>query len=199
MCLRKFILERGYRTRDIPRLILEENIYGLDICDRASQLACFALLMKARKDDRHILKIYNIKLNILSIQDTNGTDAHRIAKILIKDKIFYFSNEDRLFPEFVGQLPLKTVVRAEVNQEELVNLVDAFRDAKTYGSLILLEYNTHKKLHLLKRLIEEKQSKGDMFERDASDGLEAIINQSKLLLDKYDIVVSNPPYLSIEI
>lgn len=47
--------ERGYRTRDIPKLILENNLFGLDIDDRAAQLAGFALLMKAREDDRRIL------------------------------------------------------------------------------------------------------------------------------------------------
>ncbi|RLC18762.1 MAG: BREX-1 system adenine-specific DNA-methyltransferase PglX, partial [Deltaproteobacteria bacterium] len=45
---KEIYLERGYRTRDIPKLILEKNIFGLDICDRAAQLACFAVLMKAR-------------------------------------------------------------------------------------------------------------------------------------------------------
>jgi len=46
--LKEIYLERGYRTRDIPRLIIEKNIFGLDICERAVQLACFAVLMKAR-------------------------------------------------------------------------------------------------------------------------------------------------------
>ena len=63
---KEIYLERGYRTRDIPSLILEKNIYGLDICDRAAQLACFALLMKARDDDRKILRRDNLKLNVMS-------------------------------------------------------------------------------------------------------------------------------------
>src|SRR5690554_3920857 len=49
--LRAIYEERGYRLRDIPRLILQKNLYGLDIDDRAAQLAGFALLMKAREDD----------------------------------------------------------------------------------------------------------------------------------------------------
>ena len=53
--LKDIYLERGYRLRDIPRLILEKNLYGLDIDDRAAQLAGFAILMKALADDRRIL------------------------------------------------------------------------------------------------------------------------------------------------
>jgi hypothetical protein len=69
-------LERGYRLRDIPRLILEKNLYGLDIDDRAAQLAGFALLMKARADDR---RLFNDppRLNVLSLQESKGLDAGR--------------------------------------------------------------------------------------------------------------------------
>jgi hypothetical protein len=54
--LKSIYLERGYRQRDIPELILTKNLYGLDICPRAAQLACFSLLMKGREDDRRLLK-----------------------------------------------------------------------------------------------------------------------------------------------
>lgn len=69
--LKEIYLERGYSNRDFPRLILEKNLFGLDIDDRAAQMAGFALLMKARKDDRRILRNDNIvKLNILAIKDS---------------------------------------------------------------------------------------------------------------------------------
>jgi len=54
--LKEIYLERGYRLREIPRLILSKNLFGLDIDDRAAQLAAFALLMKARADDRRIFE-----------------------------------------------------------------------------------------------------------------------------------------------
>ena len=54
--LKAIYLERGYQARAIPRLILEKNLYGLDIDDRAAQLAGFALLMKARADDRRLAR-----------------------------------------------------------------------------------------------------------------------------------------------
>ena len=76
---KEIYLKRGYRTRDIPRLILEKNLYGLEICDRAAQLACFALLMKARRDDRRILDSDNpVQLNILAIQESKELDADQI-------------------------------------------------------------------------------------------------------------------------
>ncbi|MDZ4238436.1 MAG: BREX-1 system adenine-specific DNA-methyltransferase PglX, partial [Hydrogenophaga sp.] len=72
--LKSIYLERGYRLRDIPRLILEKNLYGLDIDDRAAQLAGFALLMKARADDRHLLAdpANPPKLNVLSLQESKA-------------------------------------------------------------------------------------------------------------------------------
>src|SRR5690606_36882749 len=62
-------LERGYRSRYIPRLILENNLYGIDIDTRAAQLASFALLMKAREDDRRLFS-NPPKLNIIALQDS---------------------------------------------------------------------------------------------------------------------------------
>ncbi len=67
---KEIYLERGYSNRDFPRLILEKNLFGLDIDDRAAQMAGFALLMKARKDDRRILRSENpVKLNVMAIQE----------------------------------------------------------------------------------------------------------------------------------
>lgn len=70
---KEIYLERGYSGRDFPRLILEKNLFGLDIDDRAAQMAGFALLMKARKDDRRILRSDNpIKLNVMAIQESGN-------------------------------------------------------------------------------------------------------------------------------
>ena len=66
--------ERGYRTREIPRLILEKNLYGLDIDERAAQLVCFAVLMKARADDRRIFEYEDLRLNVHAIQESKPSD-----------------------------------------------------------------------------------------------------------------------------
>jgi hypothetical protein len=67
-------LERGYRRKDIPALILQKNLFGLEIDDRAAQLGAFALMMKARADDRRIFD-GDAKPNVLSFQESNGIDA----------------------------------------------------------------------------------------------------------------------------
>src|SRR5690606_1451500 len=62
--------ERGFRSREIPQKILENNLYGLDIDDRAAQLSGFALMMLARADDKRIFT-RNISLNVLALQEGN--------------------------------------------------------------------------------------------------------------------------------
>src|ERR1019366_8802499 len=66
--------ERGYRSKDIPRLILEKNLFGLEIDDRAAQLAAFALLMKARSDDCRIFADH-IQPNVVAIQESKGLES----------------------------------------------------------------------------------------------------------------------------
>jgi type II restriction/modification system DNA methylase subunit YeeA len=65
--------ERGYRAKDIPRLVLEKNLYGLEIDERAAQLSSFALLMKARADDRGLFS-EPVALNVCCIQESNGLE-----------------------------------------------------------------------------------------------------------------------------
>jgi type II restriction/modification system DNA methylase subunit YeeA len=70
--LKEIYLERGYQEKEIPRLILENNLFGLDIDDRAAQLARFVLLMRAREDDRRLFRSRDeIQLNVHAIQETN--------------------------------------------------------------------------------------------------------------------------------
>ena len=72
-------LERGYRQRDVPKLILEKNLFGLEICPRAAQLAGFALMMKGRADDRRLFE-RGVKLNVMALADSTGFDAEGLAK-----------------------------------------------------------------------------------------------------------------------
>ncbi|MBB7933907.1 N-6 DNA methylase, partial [Escherichia coli] len=73
--------ERGFRSRDIPKMILENNLYGLDIDDRAAQLSGFALMMMARDDDKRIFT-RNVRLNVLSLQESNHIDLPTLWKAL---------------------------------------------------------------------------------------------------------------------
>jgi type II restriction/modification system DNA methylase subunit YeeA len=71
--LKEIYLERGYQEKEIPRLVLKNNLFGLDIDDRAAQLARFVLLMRARQDDKRLFRLKDeIQLNVHAIQETNG-------------------------------------------------------------------------------------------------------------------------------
>lgn len=89
--LYKLYQNAGYSERKIPQLILEKNLYGLDIDDRAAQLAYFSLLMKARSFDRRILQ-KKIEMNIMSIQESNEF-LKEAVDFLDEDKILYLYNE----------------------------------------------------------------------------------------------------------
>jgi len=193
--LKEIYLERGYRTRDIPRLILEKNLYGLDIDDRAAQLACFAVLMKARKDDRRILSHDDLQLNIIAIQETSSFDAEALAKNLLKEKVIRFTGENELFPDFKGQMALRTIKRPEVSRDEVIELLELFHHGKTFGSLITIPDELAEKLPLFTRLIEDKLQNGDMFERTAALKFKPVVEMAMTLARKYDCVVANPPYM----
>ncbi|MDO8776868.1 MAG: BREX-1 system adenine-specific DNA-methyltransferase PglX, partial [Burkholderiaceae bacterium] len=156
--LKAIYLERGYQPRAIPRLILEKNLYGLDIDDRAAQMAGFALLMKARADDRRLFS-EPIRLNVLALQESRGLDVDSLLHALqdtvgrvspqgvTRHPAGSFADHD-LFPGTRPQMSLgeggdaslplplgegwgEGGLRATINA-----LVETFEHAKTFGSLI---------------------------------------------------------------
>lgn len=165
--LKGIYLERGYQARSIPRLILEKNLYGLDIDDRAAQLAGFALLMKARADDRRLLDS-PIKLNVLSLQESAGMDLD----------------------EFAGHLNPHGI-----NRTVLGSLLDTFTHAKTFGSLIQIPKLLEDGLAGLEEGIAKAIESGDVFAKAAAQDLVPLVQQAKILAMKFDAVVANPPYM----
>lgn len=192
---KEIYLERGYRTKDIPGLILEKNLYGLDIDDRAAQLACFAVLMKARRDDRRILSRDDLKLHVMAIQETSSFDTEALTKNLLKEKVIRFTGENELFPDFKGQMALRVIKRSEVSRDDVVELLELFHHGKTFGSLITIPESLAEKLPLFARLIEDKLQHGDMFERTAALKFKPVVEMAMTLAKKYDCVVANPPYM----
>jgi len=169
---KEIYLERGYSSRDFPRLILEKNLYGLDIDDRAAQMAGFALLMKARKDDRRILRSDNpVKLNVMAIQGSEGIDARETTGNLLDKKA------------------------KDINQQDIGELIELFRHGKTFGSLIKIPEGLAEKLSVLSSIVEAKLLGGDMFARQAAEAILPFVEQAKILAGKYDCVVANPPYM----
>jgi len=204
--LKGIYLERGYRLRDIPRLILEKNLYGLDIDDRAAQLAGFALLMKARADDRRLLD-NPPKLNVLALQESMGLDADAIVQALfpspVRTRTSGFGDDD-LFPgsrpqmSFDESMALKSNnnVRAEpVEAQSIRLLIDTFAHAKTFGSLIQIPQALNVKLATMTESLQQAIKSGDLYAESAAQQLLPLVEQARVLGMQFDAVVANPPYM----
>ena len=166
----KMYLSRGYTEKEIPSLILEKNLYGLDIDDRAAQLATFAVVMKAREYDR---RLFNRKftVHVHSIEESN--------EITLEDIHLFARGNERLLQE-----------------TEL--LVSTFKEAKLYGSIIQvtaidiqaiknqIDYFKH-------------QGEIDIFTSELVEYtlpiIEDLLKQYELLDEQYEAVVTNPPYM----
>ncbi len=166
----------GYEEREIPRLIIENNLYGLDIDDRAYQLACFAVVMKGasyRKILCRSIERDGIKLNIASIQETNNLNNTDIA---------YIAGE-----------------RSGKNFDKTKKFIETFYNGKTYGSLIKVDEFDKEffegRLEYIKNNpvtdIEMQSSK----EKGVDELLEKLISQADIMVNIYDILVTNPPYI----
>ena len=185
--------ERGYHRRDIPKLILEKNLYGLDIDDRAAQLAGFALLMKARADDRRIMN-EPVKMNVMAIQSSEGLDAAEIARHILPDGRVELVPSDDLMPETLHEPSLTMNVASEVKEGTIRSLINLFEDAKTFGSLITVPDNIVQALPALKGLVKHGEER-ELFKRQAIESIISLVCQVEILNRKYDCVVANPPYM----
>ncbi|MFT6905275.1 MAG: type II restriction/modification system DNA methylase subunit YeeA [Oleiphilaceae bacterium] len=160
-------LERGYRQRDVPQLILEKNLFGLDIDERAAQLTGFALMMKGRADDRRLFE-RGVKLNVMAMVDSVEFD---------RDAIVYGID--------LSQFSLQI--------EDLIELQDLFKHATTFGSLIQVPEGLASRLPALKQLSDTPNQ--DLFVSDSLKCLGPLVCQAELLAAQYDAVVANPPYM----
>lgn len=165
--------ERGYRAKDIPGLILSKNLYGLEIDDRAAQLAAFALLMKARADDRRILES-GIQPAILSFIESKGMDAEAITHAL--------------------NSPINGGAEGTVAKADITALLELFEEAKTFGSLIQIPAGLAEKLPAIEERLAAVLKDGDLTHAQAGV-IAPLLRQARLLARKYDTVVANPPYM----
>ncbi|MED4407011.1 BREX-1 system adenine-specific DNA-methyltransferase PglX, partial [Heyndrickxia coagulans] len=165
----------GYMEREIPRLIIENNLFGLDIDDRAYQLACFSVVMKALEYNRRFLRSIErdgLNLNLASIQETNGwTD----------DDIEYLVGESN------GE-----------KFDSIKSFVDQYVNAKTFGSLIKVVDTDI--TYLKKRLCEIKSTPvDDIFQIEKRERVLSLIpkllKQTKIMVQQYNVVILNPPYM----
>lgn len=165
----------GYMGREIPRLIIENNLYGLDIDDRAYQLACFSIVMKALEYNSRFFRSIEregLTLHLRSIQETNQLD---------EDALSYIAGENN------GE-----------TFEEVKKFITQFKDAKILGSLI--DSTEYDKEMLEQRLESIKSNPAkDLFEEDIRkvvlDLLPDLLKQAEIMNRQYDILVTNPPYM----
>lgn len=169
--LMEIYIECGWSERDAAKSILENNLHGLEIDERAGQLAYFAVLMKARNHNRRILND-NLNLNIVTMETSS---------FLTDEVISYVA---------AGNAKL---------EEMLTYMQQIFADVKECGSMI--EVSQMDFDLLLKRVQEiEETPLSNLFEQPIRETvlekLPILAKQAKLLTKKYDVVVTNPPYLN---
>lgn len=185
--------ERGYRSRDIPELILTHNLFGLDIDDRAAQLAGFALMMRARQDDRRLFG-RGIQLNIHALHETRHLDIAKLWQGLNLNADWHRGEIQDLFAGEPVGLDSK-----DPRYALLRDLAKRFSQAKTFGSLIEVPAGQAPALDELaadlSRLLADGQGRGDAMQRTAALTLLPFIEQARLLARRYDAVIANPPYM----
>lgn len=159
----------GISQRDAAQSILQHNLYGLDIDDRAAQLAYFAVMMKARQYDRRIFS-RGIQPHLYALQ--NSQPMHEEAW-------GYFGDEEPIARK----------------------LWESFQNAKEFGSLLPLDLTLDDLSKLRTRLAEmdERSTVGNLatmaFVSQAIQTMLPLVEMAEILLQKYHIVVTNPPYM----
>ncbi len=193
--LKAIYKERGFRIRDIPQLILENNLFGLDIDDRAGQLAGFALMMLAREDDRRLfnrLAENSIKLNVLSLQESSQLDLESLWQALNLTNDWQRGQSQRLFESELADLSSNS---ADNRYRLLKNTLARFTQAKTFGSLIRVPEEDADPLTDLLVQLQQLAREGDVMQKPAAELLIPFVQQAWVLAQRYDAVVANPPYM----
>ena len=165
----------GYRDRDAVKNIINNNLYGLDIDERAAQLAYFAVMMQGRKyDNRFLTRHY--QPHIYAVTESNGINRELLA---------YFGVE-----------------LDDLNRENALNqlngMLDEMEDACEYGSLITVsEYD----FALLKDFVAAYDAEQNLFASGSlaplQERLQQLIAVAETLAQKYEVVVTNPPYRGV--
>ena len=164
----------GYSQRDAARSIVENNLYGLDIDQRAYQLAYFAVMMKARQYNRRVLSDGS-RCNLYAIEESNGIN---------REQLQYFGQ---------GMDPLAR----NVALTQMKYLLDTMHDAREYGSIINVELLDWP---LLREFAASAEFHGQMTLDaiglvETKERVQLMVEIGAILAEKYDVVVTNPPYM----
>ena len=171
----------GWSTKESVLSILKNNLYGLEIDERAGQLASFALMMKAREKFSRLFSVLkreeDFKLNTLIIEESNSLSER-----------------------------VKNRIKAN-NLNNLNKIIEDFEDAKEYGSILKLETIDkellEREFNILKESFNNNEQGTLIFNEDELDInieedlelIESLIRQHITLVNQYETVVTNPPYM----
>lgn len=155
----------GYTARDAASSIVQNNIYGLDIDDRAAQLAYFSVMMKARQYDRRFLS-RGIQPHVYAIMESNRFDPHIID---------FFTD---------GRKELKSAMNS---------LISDLHDAKEYGSILDVKPVDFPALYA--RFDEIRNGNPNLYTYQILDKLLPFVQMTEVMARKYHAVVTNPPYM----
>ena len=167
----------GYSKNDIVEFILENNLYGLDIDDRAGQLSILSVILKAREYDKRIFNKKIIQnLNVMSIQESNGLNKDVLD--IIK------SNEED--------------IEGYTLNETIDYIYENFENAKEIGSLLILDNKDYNQvIEKINKLTNEQLNIFDIEKQNTiNEKYLPLILNAKLLTQKYEVVVTNPPYMN---
>jgi len=164
----------GYTDRDAAASIVEHNLYGLDIDDRAAQMAYFVVMMKGCQYDSRFLRRH-LNPHVYAIQESNGINRNQLK---------FFGNGLSDFERNEARLQLE-------------GLLDTLTNAKEYGSILNMEnYNWALLRSCADAAGEDAQLSMDSFGlADTVAQLKQLIDIGEVLGQKYDVVVTNPPYM----
>jgi len=165
---------QGWTQREAAQSIVQNNLYGLDIDDRAAQLAYFAVMMKARQYDRHFLE-RGIVPHVFGIQESNGINREHI----------------KLFGNGMSMLEKNNAVN------QLNEMLDVLRDAKEYGSILNMPELNWDLLRGYTAAMDNSMqiTLDNVGAEDTLEAVCALIEQAQSMAQRYDIIVTNPPYM----
>lgn len=166
--------EEGYVPNEIPALILRHNLYGLEICPRAAQLANLALVFKAREKSRRFIQPGNLVApRILALQNI------RLDEGELRDYI-------------------AAVDLGDLFNEPMLGLLHQFEEATTFGSLIqpMLDETG---IAYARQTIETKDLGGQLFLHETHAKVMLVLAQAEMLCQRYHAIAANPPYMGFNV
>ena len=178
--LMQIYLDNGYSKREAVRSILENNLFGLDIDKRATQIAYFSVMMKAREYDS----------GFLDRKDKDGKPKVQ------QPKVYDIQESNWLGGAYKHEMG--NFLNSQQHRDTLNYLLDAFVDAKEYGSILQikpLDYEGLKEAWETSAAATAHDANMAMWYDAVNDSVKQLIVQAVMLSQKYDAVVTNPPYM----